>query len=184
MYSTFYGIPKEKNEDEPITRVSMIYSPEVTKVLKPIYKENNIELVHRSGNRLRQHLGTLKDKIPETHKSGIYKIECIKGCNSFYIGRTVRRPTTRFGEHMDDWINDVYDGSAVAAHLLAKNHEIDIDHLSLLRPYNDKTKIDYMEAVYINKYKHMPLMNKNVGIVSPLLALVDPIRNTHDNNGE
>lgn len=172
-YSTFYGLPRELNVDENIVRVSMTYCPEITRVLKPIYKKNNIEIVHRSGNSLRQNLGTVKDKIPEIHKSGIYKVECQDGCPYRYIGRTLRRAQTRFNEHLDDWVNDDSD-SAVAAHLLKENHEIDIDKLSLMRTCQDRMRIDYMEAVYINKYKHTALMNKNLGKTSPLLVLVDP----------
>ena len=77
---------------------------------------------------------------------------------------------------MDDWVNDDSNGSAVAAHLLSENHEIDIDSLSIIKPYHDRLRIDCMEAVYINKYKHTALMNQNLGKTSPLLALVEPIK--------
>lgn len=177
--STFYGLKRGKEEDEP-TRVSMEHCPEITKVLRPIYKKNGVELVHRSGNSLRQHLGSAKDKIPELHKSGIYEVKCQEGCPFRYLGRTVRRPVTRYGEHVDDWINEDANGSAVAAHLLKEGHEVNEDSLALLKPYSNAYKIDYMEAVYINKYKGQPLMNKVFGVTSPLLCLVDPIK-TVDN---
>lgn len=172
-FSTFYSLPSKTEEEEP-ARVSMVYCPKITNALRPIYKENNVQLVHRSVSSLRQKLGSAKDKVPDLRKSGIYQIDCEEGCEYRYIGRTLRWPEVRFREHMDDWIKDEMDGSAVAAHLLKKDHEITIDNLSLLRPYSDKYKIDYMEAVYINKQKGKPLMNKIFGITSPLLTLVEP----------
>ncbi|KAG4075532.1 hypothetical protein HA402_003357 [Bradysia odoriphaga] len=181
-YSTFYGLKKEP-EDEEKTRVSIEYVPDITRALRPIYSANNIELVHRSGNNLRQHLGSSKDKVLEIHKSGIYQVKCQEDCDYRYIGRTVRRAKTRFGEHMADWINDDENGSAVAAHLLSHNHEITDDQLSILRPYSDKYKIDYMEAVYINKHREKPLLNKVFGITSPLLTLVDIVKDTARVNG-
>lgn len=173
-FSTFYGLPREKDED--LIRISMEYCPEVTKILKPIYKKFNLEIVHRSSNSLRQHLKSLKEPLNKIHKSGIYKVKCQEGCDFIYIGRSVRRIETRFNEHLEDWINDDEEASAVSEHLLRRKHEIDIDHLSLLKEYNDARKIDYIEAVFINKYKHKNLMNKNMGIASPLLALIEPVR--------
>lgn len=175
-YSTFYGLPRESLNDNDVVRVSMVYLPQITRVLRPIYRNNNVEIVHRSGNSIRQNLASLKDKIPEVHKSGIYMIKCQPTCMYRYIGRTLRRPTIRFGEHMDDWVNDNVEGSAVAVHMLENGHEIDSDYLSLIKPYSDKMRIDSMEAVYLHKHKHLPLMNKNLGKASPLLVLIEPVR--------
>lgn len=186
-YSTFYSLPRETTEEENLARVSMVYCPEVTKKLRPIYKMHNIDIVHRSGNNIRQNLNSLKDKIPDTHKSGIYKVECQNDCPFKYIGRTLRRTAKRYAEHKSDWVKKKCNDSAVAAHLLKYNHKINDESLSLIRPYSDSIRIDSMEAVYIHKYKHTPLMNKNLGKVSPLLMLIDPVmrkdekeRNTND----
>lgn len=43
-YSTFYGLSKEENTE--VKRLSMEYCPEVTSVLKPIYRKSNLEIVH------------------------------------------------------------------------------------------------------------------------------------------
>lgn len=112
-YSTFYGLKKDRDDEEPI-KISFPYYPKVTRALKPVYRNNKLEIVHRSSNSLRQHLGSLKDKIPELHKSGIYQIDCEEGCTYRYVG-PLRKPVTRFNEHMVDWVNDQMEGSAVAA---------------------------------------------------------------------
>ena len=182
QYSTFYDHPRPPNDE--VTRISMVYCPEITKVLKPIYQKMNIELVHRNCNSVRQLLGSLKDPIPEVHKSGIYKVTCQEGCPFIYIGRSVRRILVRFGNHMDGWINNEPSESAIASHLINENHETDGENLSLVRQYNDARKIDAMEAVYINKYKHYQLMNKNHGKTSPLLTLVDPIIHRNSQPGK
>ena len=140
------------------------------------FRNFNIEIVHRGSNKLNQVLNSLKDPIDSLHKSGIYKINCQEGCSFIYIGRSVRRIIVRFNEHLDDWINEDPLASAVSEHLIGFNHEINSDHVELLREYTDARKIDYMEAVYINKYRNEPLMNKNLGKTSPLLALIKPIR--------
>lgn len=63
-----------------------------------------------------------------------YQVHCEDRCKYRYIGRTLRKPLTRFDEHMADWVNDGMDGSAVEAHLISQGHEITVDQLSLIKP--------------------------------------------------
>lgn len=174
-YSTFFTLKDEENNNE-VKRISMEYCPTVTKFLRPLYRKLNLEIVHRSGNTLRQHLESLKEPVAKHHKSGIYLIKCQDGCEFIYIGRSVRQILIRFNEHLKDWINDSEEASAVSEHLLKFNHEISSDNLFLLKEYNDARKIDYIEAIYINKHRNKKLMNKNMGKTSPLMVLIDPIR--------
>lgn len=62
--------------DEPPKRVSIRYYPEVTKLLRPVYRKCNIELVHKNEDSLGNALGTTKDVPLDLHKSGIYRIQC------------------------------------------------------------------------------------------------------------
>lgn len=170
--STFYE--RQKMEKEEVRRASMTHYPEAIKHLKPAYRKHDIQLVHRSENKLGNLLGSPKEKPPKLMRSGIYRIECQTGCDFFYIGRTIRNPTKRFDEHMQDWINENQDenASAVAAHLLKNGHKIDIDNVKLVKEVRSKWKIDFEEAVYIHKNKHLKLMNRKLGdIDSPMLSV-------------
>lgn len=80
---------------------------------------------------------------------------------STYIGRTVRRIETRFNEHLRDGIRALVE---IQTYFV-------FDILPLLKESNDAWKLDYIDAVYINKYKNMKLMNKNMGKTSPLCGM-------------
>ncbi len=56
--------------DAPPVRVGIRYHPEITKLLKPIYRNVNMELVHRNEGSLRNAIGTTKDIPLDLHKSG------------------------------------------------------------------------------------------------------------------
>lgn len=77
--STFYDLPEEQGK-----RVAIRYFPNITKPLRAVYMENDLELVHRNDGSLRQ---VLKDKPLDLHKSGIYQIQC-GCCGRYYFGMT------------------------------------------------------------------------------------------------
>lgn len=109
--STFYT--------EPPKRISVRYYPEVTRLLKPVYKKCNIELVHRNEGSLRNTLGRTKDTPLDLHKSGIYRIQCAC-CGRYYFGMTIRKVFIRFNEHVNSarWKNKI----AVGKHIFSANH--------------------------------------------------------------
>lgn len=163
--STFYNDPS----DAPPKRIGIRFYPEITRLLKPIYRRWNLELVHRNEGPLMNLLGTTKDIPPDLHKSGIYRIQC-SHCGRFYIGLTVRKLFVRFNEHIKsaNWKQK----SAVGKHIFSSNHHINISELELLKPVRQMWKIEYYEAIHIHRHKHENLLNVDDGNVkSPLLKL-------------
>lgn len=154
---------------DPPNRRSIIYYPKVTNALKPIYRKHGIELVHSNSNTLKQHLGTLKDKLPDNSKSGIYKIVC-QQCNKEYFGLSCRCIEVRYVEHDRHWRFGRGHKSSVALHMLSnKGHTTDISNLSLVKEVTNEHKLRFFEATYIHKNKSN-LMNGDLGnVISPLL---------------
>ena len=69
------------------------------KVLRETVPDLQVRFVFRAATRL-SNLFRFKDKIPQYLSSGvIYKFTC-RGCNSTYIGETIRHAKRRFEEHM------------------------------------------------------------------------------------
>ena len=71
----------------------------ITSSLRQHLPNIKIKFVYRAATRLRS-LFAFKDRIPSYLSSGIvYKFKC-GGCNSSYIGESIRHAKTRFSEHM------------------------------------------------------------------------------------
>lgn len=172
--STFFEEPPE-----PPKRVSVRYYPEVTNLLKPLYKQCGIEMVHRNEGSLRSLIGTTKDPQLNLHKSGIYRIQC-RTCGRFYFGLTVRKLFIRFNEHVNSarWAQK----TAVGRHISATNHQVHISNLKLIKPVRQMWKIDCYEAIHIHRHKHENLLNIDDGnISSPLLKLFQVERIVDEN---
>ena len=98
--------PKNVETTQPLMLVLPYlgnYTKQLEKKLKKVFHENFPELqvrfVFRASTRL-SNLFRFKDKIPQYLSSGvIYKFTC-RGCNSTYIGETIRHAKRRYEEHM------------------------------------------------------------------------------------
>lgn len=137
--------------DEPPKRISIRYYPEVTKLLRPIYRKCNMELVHRNEGSMKDVLGTTKDVPPDLHKSGIYRIQC-SCCGRFYFGMTIRKLFVRFNEHVNSakWKNK----TAVGRPTFSSNNGVHISDLQLIQPVRQMWKVEYYEAIHIHRHKH------------------------------
>lgn len=80
-------------------------------------------------------LPSLKDKVPSTQKSGIYKIDC-QDCSRIYIGQTKRSIETRFKEHLAHLKYGRTEKSAVAEHAVDNDHRV--GSAKLLKSVNGK----------------------------------------------
>ena len=59
-----------------------------------------LRVCFRTSNTVSKSLVNTKDKIPVTHRSGVYRIKCSHpDCNVCYIGQSGRRIETRVKEH-------------------------------------------------------------------------------------
>ena len=138
-----------------------------------------MEIVYRGEGSLKQLVGSLKDKIPDLHKSGIYRIQC-SCCGRAYYGMTIRKLFVRFNEHVKSagWKSK----TAIGKHIFSAKHEVHISELKLIQPINQTWKVEYYEAIHIHMHKHENLLNTDDGnITSPLLKLFTLERRIDEN---
>lgn len=165
-FSTFYDSIKP---DEPVQRVGMKYHPSITKQLKPVFRNHKLQLVHRNDSSLRMALGSIKDVHPVLHKSGIYSVTC-RTCGRIYFGKSIRKIYIRYNEHEHsaNWRNK----TAVGKHIFTTRHNVNISGLKLVQQVTNHKKIEWYEAIHIQKNWHKNLLNMDKGSVnSPLLSL-------------
>lgn len=171
--STFYRKPKDKNP-----RMKFQYAAHATNKIESTFKKHNLNIACSSGPKLKQLLGTTKDKIPSNEKSGIYEVTC-KSCSLKYYGQTKRKPIIHYGEHCGHVRKNHPEKSAVAFHALEKLHlnfdPKDTSCLKMIKPVSDSYKLDAWESLIIKKSqkKYPMLMNIHPSpIHSPLFNLV------------
>ena len=80
-------------ENDWMTGVWMPYMGKTSHKLQCILKTVNIEVRHRSSNKLHSSLHTRKDRKHKNTQPGVYKIPC--ECGKVYIGKTGRSFNTR-----------------------------------------------------------------------------------------
>jgi len=156
-------------------RVSVTYAPNITNKLKNTFENFNIRMVHSNDKKLRTVLGSTKDKIHATEKSGIYQINC-STCDAKYIGQTRRSLKKRFDEHHRSVKNKETD-KAIAAHIFdldntAPHKIISFDeNVKLIKQVTNPIKLDAYESIYISSSQN--LMNLEDGpINSPLFKIL------------
>ncbi len=171
--STFYQKPKDKKP-----RVKFQYAANSTNKIDRIFREHNMHIAFSSGPKLKQLLGTTKDKISTLERSGIYEVTC-KDCGMKYFGQTKRQLLIRYREHCGNVRNNHPDKSAVAFHALKELHlnfdPKDSSCLKLVKSVNDSYKLDAWESLIVKKKeeKFPSLMNINPSpIHSPLFNLI------------
>lgn len=164
--STFYN----ETTKEPTKRIGIRYFPNVTKKLRPVYHEHDLQLVHSNNGSLKQLMRSAKDKLPTLSKSGVYKIVC-NVCLREYYGKTIRSVEIRANEHFKSthWKTK----TAVGKHLsINPSHTSDIRNVSLVQEVQHTWKIECYESIHIYKNKHKNLINEDLGTMkSPLLNL-------------
>lgn len=158
-------------QDNNSERASMTYIPSITNLLQPKLRSKRIDCVFSSNGKIKNRLGTTKDKSMLLGKSGIYQITC-EDCNETYIGQTKRNIGTRFKEHTSHIKYNRPEKSSVAAHALNQNHfNIKSENVKILKHCTNPRRLDAYESVYI--HSHINLINTDFGnIISPLFDLV------------
>ena len=97
--------------------------------LQRILKTVNIEIRHRSSNKLHSSLHTHKDWKHKNTQPGVYKIPC--ECGKYYIGETGRIFNTRIKEHKACHRLGDGDKSAIVKHA-QEQHKINWEDSSLI----------------------------------------------------
>ena len=169
--STLFTQKRQQDKNNTYKRHSIAFTPEITNNLKIPFKKHNMYMVFSNRGRLKDILGSTKDKSDHLEKSGIYEIDC-GDCDMKYVGQTRRKLKTRFKEHMDAIKNNQTQKSSVAAHVLDNNHwNISQNNLKLLKEVNNTKKLDAYESYFIQRTTN-PMNADNGNINSNLFKII------------
>lgn len=146
--------------------MSIYYENKNNNDMRNILKKVDIGLVNKNRFKLRNLLGTAKDKTPTLEMSGIYKINC-NDCNMSYIGQTRRSVKIRYSEHEAHTRLGHSSKSAVAEHMLSNQHKFNIENVKLLKSVPNPYHLDAWESLYINNSNN--LMNKEDAPINSFL---------------
>lgn len=138
----------------PTRRTSVYFHNSINNKLKSIFKQADLELVNKNRFKLRNLLGSTKDKLPVLSKSGIYEIGC-NDCPQTYIGQTRRSVITRYKEHEASTRLNHKDKSAIASHMMENNHSFDIKQVSLRKEVMNPLQLDAWETLYMLQSKNL-----------------------------
>jgi len=141
----------------------MTFVPNISYKLQKPFRENRLEIVYRSDQKLINLLGSTKDKVPNFQKSGIYGVQC-SDCNKVYYGQTKRNIEERVKEHFQCIKLNQPNKSALAAHVLVDGHDgVSKNNVKLIKQINDDRRLDAYEAYFIQNDKNsLNLDNGNV----------------------
>jgi hypothetical protein len=135
--------------------ISVPFYPPLTNKISKILKKYDIQLSYSNFGKTQDVLGSMKDKVDDLKKSGIYMIECAdKDCDKLYIGQTKRTLEIREKEH-----KNLDSRSAVAQHQLLEFHPM--KNIKLLKSVDRADRLDGWESYYLYKYRDRELLNEN-----------------------
>ena len=130
--------------EKPILLVQ--YRGHITDIFsKRLRKTAPISVIHTT-RKLRSALPSLKSPVSKELRSRVvYQIEC-SGCNSRYVGQTVRHLQTRLTEHLRA-------GKPVGEHIRECTGDINNHNARILDQCNDSNKLLTLEALHISRLK-------------------------------
>jgi len=150
------------------TKAYLPYYRGVSEKVGKVLRRKGIKSVFRPPPKIKQLLGSPKDKIP-LNTPGVYKVPC--DCGRAYIGETKRSVHTRFKEHLTAIRNNEIGNSSIAEHLDEQpSHYIRFDQAKIIS--KDRFYIPRLvrEAIEIKK---TPNFNKQKSFM--LNKIWDPI---------
>lgn len=163
---------ERRNNIESVKRVRVTFAPQVTNRLKTILKPHNMCPVFSVQGKLKDVLGSTKDKSKEVEKSGIYEIQCPE-CYMKYYGQTKRSLSVRFKEHMSHIRYNRPEKSSVAHHALTKNHlGVNNENLKLVKQVFNPMCLDAYESYFIQKNRQICFNSDDGNIISNLFTFV------------
>ncbi|XP_055837083.1 uncharacterized protein LOC129905590 [Episyrphus balteatus] len=169
--TTLYKQNKQLHDNNNTERASMTYFPPITNKMHTKLKQQNIECVYSSNGKIKNMLGSTKDKSPIVNKSGIYEIKC-GDCDAVYIGQTKRSIGVRFNEHSNHIKYNRPEKSSVAAHALTNNHfNVRLEDVKLKKHVTNNRRLDAYESLYISNNNNA-MNSDNGNIMSPLFNLI------------
>lgn len=162
-------------EKESCKRKSFIFNPVFTNKMKNKFKQHGIETVFRSECKLKNLLGSTKDKRNSTDKCGIYRAVC-EICGVNYIGKSIRAVKERISKHMRYIKNRAIDETAFTEHVVMEKHFASKANFELIEEVYDLQKIDLLESYHIYSNKDCVVNKDDGNAYSPLFELLETKR--------
>ena len=154
-------------------RVTIPYVQGQSEAIRRVLQGLYIQTSFAPATSLRRILSHPKDPVPSSNKSGVvYQIPCAD-CNKSYIGQTGRNLSQRIKEHQKAVATFNTDTSALAEHVLSKDHHIDWEKTSVIDQHPFTQTRCLVESWYIN---HIPnTLNRERG---PLPEIYQSLKKT------
>lgn len=152
-------------------RKSFNYNLTVTNKMKNKFKQHNIDMVFRSKCKLKNLLGSTKDKRKPTEKCGIYLATC-ETCGATYVGKTIRAIKARITEHLRYIRNKDIEETAFTEHVVKEKHFVSRINFKLLEEVNDLQRIDLLESYHIFRNKDLVVNKDNGNAYTKLFELL------------
>ena len=146
--------PKPQPTTPALIRVTIPYMGKTSHKLQRILKTVNIEVRHRSSNKLHSSLHTHKDRKHKNTQPGVYKILC--ECGKVYIGETGRSFNTRIKEHNACQRLGDGDKSAIVKHTQQQQHKIHWEDGSIITSIPHWHTRRVREAIEILQHNTVP----------------------------
>ena len=140
----------ERTTQQPSTKVIIPYIQGQSEAIRRVLKDLDIQTCFTPVSTLRQMLSHPKDPIPTMKKSGVvYRIPCAD-CDKSYVGQTGRNLSVRIKEHKKAVETFNTDTSALAEHVLSKDHHINWEETTVIggHPFTNTRCI--VESWFIN----------------------------------
>ena len=127
--------PPPTTTNKPSAKVTLPYIQGQSEAICHILNEFNIRTSFRPVTTLRKMLSHLKDPIPTLNKTGVvYRIPCVD-CDGSYVGQTGKSLGQRIKEHRKAVASFNTDTSALAEHVLTKDHHIDWEDATIINEH-------------------------------------------------
>lgn len=160
-------------DDDDTWYTSLTFVEGLSNKIGKIFDEYNIKTSSNSaGNKLKNLIGTIKDKTHILNKSGIYSVLC-QDCNKVYVGKTKRCLSCRFNEHYRPYHLKRNHMSTPADHMIDLNHSF--AGFRLLKQVNNERFLDAFEKIYIYRTKNAS-MNRQIDFESTTSSLYSHLK--------
>lgn len=156
---------QQHNDKGKRKRIPVPYVPGISESLSRILRGYEVDVAHVPTRKLRQAVGTVKDKLDKEKFPGVvYRIPCAD-CNQVYIGET-----GDFGKRIKQHSYDVKTKhvatNALAEHAVSTSHDIDWDSAKIIGKEKNKTARLHLESLHIQTTDNT--LNRNSGNLPPI----------------
>ena len=147
----------ETTTQQPSIKVIIPYIQGQSEAIRRVLKYLDIQTCFTPVSTLRQMLSHPKDPIPTMKKSGVvYRIPCAD-CDKSYVGQTGRNLSLWIKEHKKAVETFNTDTSALAEHVLSKDHHINWEETTVIGRHPFINTRCIVESWFINREKGLML---------------------------